>query len=44
MQEMEKIHVGFMKDIRNWEFYWLYVLIINDMNRYQPKEGNIKTS
>ncbi len=44
MQEMEKIHVGFMKDIRNWEFHRLYVLIINDMNRYQPKEGNIKTS
>lgn len=41
---MEKIHIGFMKDIRNWEFQALYQMIVQKMNWYQPEEGDIKTS
>ena len=41
---MEKLHIGFMKDLRNWEFHSLYKHIIDKMDRQQLEEGNIKQS
>lgn len=39
---MQKLHVGFMKDLRNREFDSLYGYIIKVMNAHKLDDGNIK--